>query len=622
MIEAQQSNKSRLQKKSNCIKLAVSSYLLPASNNTMHPQHGALLSLAVLSLVGLTTFVVYFVQAFPNGGGKSYEYSSPLSAMWPGIGLMWYNVAFLIWFGLTVRNKTKLTTEEAVEEHVEPSAFALKVWLGLGVLFASEGFLSMIGWAIAGNESAAAGLSLFWIPSGFLSSYVCYVGICDASTHLRSEERSNCTEEGRQQVDPENREPTLDKKGSKETSSMDDPRYSQRSTCKRCCRFHCTCKFWIDFSMLFLVFVLMMFTTGYMVQSFFSASDASLSVPGSIYTVRANDTNLKMHLYCFGSKGDPSSATVVFEHGGGSNFLALLAIAREISSAHGNRVCLYDRLGYGFTPTLYASSGGYESPDRLPNSGQLLSQLLDVAGETAPFVCAGHSAGAEACLWFAMERRGDVTGVAMMDGYPDIIRAGSFRPGQSADSGILSIIQASAVMVGTTALLHGLLGDPGPNFVPREEKGTYSALYGQSRFWFSQYWDVNGDLDLEEKHRLYNQLGGVKIEDGLIDYNNGLAGVNVLVMPAYSTVTPTDCSDPKNAIAYCCGHAINSTTCKNERLDSELYLKQAVLYTTTLNTNNTVTEVKISPEGAEHDYVYQSDYYEWAALQIVDNLLS
>lgn len=48
-------------------------------------------------------------------------------------------------------------------------------------------------------------------------------------------------------------------------------------------------------------------------------------------------------------------------------------------------------------------------------------------GEEGPFVCAGHSAGAESCLWFAHERP-DVEGVAMMDGYPDLIRAGATRP--------------------------------------------------------------------------------------------------------------------------------------------------------------------------------------------------
>jgi len=239
---------------------------------------------------------------------------------------------------------------------------------------------------------------------------------------------------------------------------------------------------------------------------------------------------------------------------------------------------VYDRLGYGFSPSFYTGA------EQLPNSGVILSRLLEEAGEEGPFVCAGHSAGAESCLWFAHERP-DVEGVAMMDGYPDLIRAGATRPGVKPSSPMLYSLQGIAMVAGATGFTRGAVGNPGSSFVPAAEKDTMIALYGQIRFWFAQYWDVKADFDKSEEQRLYRSLGGTMDEEGIVRYGGELKGVKVLVLPAAATTNKTCDGSDKDKNWHCCGQAVNSTRCQNEITDSEKYRRQALLYASTLSSD-------------------------------------
>jgi len=380
---------------------------------------------------------------------------------------------------------------------------------------------------------------------------------------------------------------------------------------------------------LFVMALLLCFTSAYMVQSVRSAANArSYSPPGNIYTVEIREgLNVRMHLYCSGGNTpkDSAVATVIFEHGGGSNHASLLALADQVESTFGSRVCVYDRLGYGFTPTLYTSVG---DRSRLPNGGIILSKLLDEAGETGPFVCAGHSAGAEQCLWLAHASTGSelpesrVMGVALMDGYPDLISPGSIRPAQPQTSTILDASRQFAFWVGATGLLYGVVGNAGPDFVPESSRPVMVTLYGQVRFWLSQFWDVRFSVDLPEEEQLHNQLKAYQDGDGLFHYGGTLSGVKILVLPAYDTVTTLDCSIERNQNDYCCiPENISNQWCVDNAADKRLYFSQAQLYASTLS-NDTEGTLIIAPEGSKHDFVYHRDYFEWVSREIGEQLLS
>eukprot|EP00286_Rhodomonas_abbreviata_P012027 CAMPEP_0181329804 /NCGR_PEP_ID=MMETSP1101-20121128/23525_1 /TAXON_ID=46948 /ORGANISM="Rhodomonas abbreviata, Strain Caron Lab Isolate" /LENGTH=591 /DNA_ID=CAMNT_0023438945 /DNA_START=47 /DNA_END=1822 /DNA_ORIENTATION=- len=522
--------------------------------------------LAFLAIVGFVVFVIYFVISF-RGEGKLYEYSCPFSAMWVGLATMWYCVVLLSWWLLS---KSK-------------SRIILKVWMAISLFVAIQGFISLISFASSKNEGTAAGFSMLLIVSGSLGSMMCLAEIKQAA----------------------NDADTLAPLGCNDTEPKAEGRCAKCSVC-------CTAKFWLNFCAIFVMLWGLVFSGGVMVQSTAASADYNtFKPPGSIHTITSNGVELQLHLFCFGA-ATAGKKTIIFEHGGGSNSVSMLALAEEVTSKHKTRACVYDRLGYGFSPSYYT---GLET---LENSGVLLSKLLAAAGETGPFVCAGHSAGAEACLWFAHEQH-DVTGVAMLDGYPDLIRAGAFRPGKEPNKAILQGIQALAVMAGAPGMARGAIGNPGAEFVPAEEKGTMIALYAQTRFWFAQYWDVAADFAREEDQRLYKQLGGSKDSEGLVRYGGTLQGVKVLVVPAAWTTNRT-CEGEENAKQFCCGRARDSNRCVKEFADSRKYQEQAMLYAETLS-DDVEGKVVFGPEGSFHNFVYHQDYYQWIAARIIEHLL-
>lgn len=363
--------------------------------------------------------------------------------------------------------------------------------------------------------------------------------------------------------------------------------------------------------MLLLVF-LGVFAFGFTIQACMAAADYAQTPPaGQIYSVNVNGLSVRMHMYCIGASS--SNATFLFEHGGGANSVSGMPLQSSWAAA-GRRACVYDRLGYGWTPSMLKRS------DLLrPTSGQLLVQLLRQAGERGPFVCIGHSAGAAACVEFALAANStelSVVGVAMLDGYPDVIRAGSLRPGSSAvipASTMLQQLQGYAVMVGPTGLSRGQLGavDPSSFGLP-SRVATYKALYSQSRFWLSQYFDVVGDTNSGSGGYLFSRIpGAFRDSQNLFHYANAFP-FRVIHIPAFSTVNTT--CVPRSS-DYCCSpYGINSPICVAKRQDSLVYLAQANLYASTLGSSGRVI---IGPQGSEHSFVYTTPYTSWIASTIL-----
>ncbi len=120
--------------------------------------------------------------------------------------------------------------------------------------------------------------------------------------------------------------------------------------------------------------------------------------PGDVFDVGGHD----MHLYCVGD-GEP---TVLLETSQGDPALNYRPLQEEL--ARTTRVCSYDRSGLGWS-----------QPGPSPRTGKQnvseLVALLNTAGESGPYVLAGHGSGGLLALLFARERPQDVAGVVLID---------------------------------------------------------------------------------------------------------------------------------------------------------------------------------------------------------------
>ena len=96
----------------------------------------------------------------------------------------------------------------------------------------------------------------------------------------------------------------------------------------------------------------------------------------------------KMHLLCSGSGGP----TILLESGASSFAIDWARVQPVV--AKGNRVCSYDRAGYGWSEPVDHELRGEDAVRRL-------HAALDAGGEKAPFVLVGQSMGGRLVRLFA-----------------------------------------------------------------------------------------------------------------------------------------------------------------------------------------------------------------------------
>jgi len=113
----------------------------------------------------------------------------------------------------------------------------------------------------------------------------------------------------------------------------------------------------------------------------------------------------RLHLYCMG-RGSP---TVVLDGGIGETSLVWRGVQAAV--AIHTRVCSYDRAGLGWSdPGPRPRTSGREIRE--------LHRLLVNAGETGPYVLAGHSFGGWNALLYAHQYRRDIVGLVLVDAAP------------------------------------------------------------------------------------------------------------------------------------------------------------------------------------------------------------
>lgn len=126
---------------------------------------------------------------------------------------------------------------------------------------------------------------------------------------------------------------------------------------------------------------------------------ARAAAPGRL--VRLADGR-RINFRCSGA----GSPTVLLEGGFAATSLAWWKVQPHVATT--NRVCAYDRAGYGFS-----------DPGPMPRDGPAVARDLDAALRTAriagPFVLVGHSAGGLYVRLFADRRPRDVVGMVLVD---------------------------------------------------------------------------------------------------------------------------------------------------------------------------------------------------------------
>lgn len=144
------------------------------------------------------------------------------------------------------------------------------------------------------------------------------------------------------------------------------------------------------------------------------ADSRAYPTPGTLYPIPLEDgtgQTPNVHMLCKGPK-TPGLSTFVMEAGAGAPGVAYAGIVDTLAQA-GRRACWYDRLGYGWS----------DVPRALPAGNQtavVLHNVLAAAGEAAPYIIAGHSAGGQTALLFAGSFPDLVSGVALLDSYDDV----------------------------------------------------------------------------------------------------------------------------------------------------------------------------------------------------------
>lgn len=184
--------------------------------------------------------------------------------------------------------------------------------------------------------------------------------------------------------------------------------------------------------------------SGALYESVAEAADArAYPPPGKMVDVGG----YHLHINCIGT----GSPVVVIDAGWGDSSASWNSWVQS-PAARTTRVCTYDRAGMG-----------YSEPGPLPRTAERFAQelhtLLSSAGESGPYVLAGHSAGGLTVRVFVHDYPDDVAGVVLIDSMnPSVARAsGSDATAESASHSFADWAMTLPARTGLLRLLSGPL---------------------------------------------------------------------------------------------------------------------------------------------------------------------
>lgn len=515
------------------------------------------LTLVAISIAALIAFIVTLLQGIQSVGVIWDNYTPMTPSFLSLVSFLWC-FFFLIWANLFPRHNSRT---------------GVWLWFLTAIVWCFCGFASMIAFATMPGDGLSAGLSfLFWLIPGFL--------VAVQTNAIRVNQ-------------------------------------SFSGSAKPCCSSGecCTVACWLMILAMPVLMFIAAITVAITNQTISSSLDVGRFTPmGTIYQLSTNlpgdssPKTIRMHLACFGPKST-SNTTWILEHGGGSNSNSLKYLADRLAAV-GYRACVYDRLGYGWTPSFIVK----DNASRFDSDAVLLTRLLAAANEQGPFVCVGHSAGAEKCLRFAALTNSQVRGIAFLDGYPDYVRAASiglFQPNYA----LVGATKLFAFLLGPTGFTRGFVGSTPAGYVPQEWAKANTALYAQNRFWTSQMADVVGDIGSGVEAYAYRSLNGTQDStSGLVTYGRTL-NITIAVFPAASTVSPLDCvAVPKD---FCCNSGKGTSDCDKAIAERGKYLNQSLLYANTLGVQPGIHV--IAPTGSDHGFPYTLPYADWLVGVLLQN---
>lgn len=200
---------------------------------------------------------------------------------------------------------------------------------------------------------------------------------------------------------------------------------------------------------------------GALYESVAEAADArAYPPPGKMVDIGG----YRLHINCIGT----GSPTVVIDAGWGDSSASWNSWVQS-PAARTTRVCTYDRAGMG-----------YSDPGPLPRTAERFAQELHAslssAGESGPYVLAGHSAGGLTVRVFAHQYPADVAGVVLIDSMsPSVARASSSDA--TAESASHSFADWALTLPARTGLLRLLSGPLGAYAgLSAERANAYSSF--------------------------------------------------------------------------------------------------------------------------------------------------
>jgi pimeloyl-ACP methyl ester carboxylesterase len=290
-------------------------------------------------------------------------------------------------------------------------------------------------------------------------------------------------------------------------------------------------------------------------------------LPGTQYLIPSAENStvsFKMQIHCRGSKG--ARPLIILESDTGTSGFSLFNLQKVLSLKW--RVCTYDRAGYGWSnlPPLGSSTVS-------ANTWRLNRLIQEAEGEhTAEgLILVGHGGGGEMMQAYAHRYPSQVSGLALIDGYPSIDRLRGYSTGSMHRQTLktcstlhtLRTLESVAVLRAAKSMFfYEEATIDADAYFPLTMLDKYLSTRTGGRYWSARY----GDLCVH-----------AGAESAYTDY---LSRVNSPVSAAFqgNEVSWPSIPEGKAVLIISAGRTI-----RGDAPDSDLYLHQAMLYNQTLS---------------------------------------